>query len=509
MPIIALRHRIARNMTEFPPPAAGDALLDAYEDVRYIGRPNPTSHPDRMASIATLLGMSPAHPASCRVLEVACGDGANLLPMAASLPGSSFVGFDFAPSGIAFAQRMAAALGLANVELVTADLRAFPERFGSFDYIIAHGFYSWVPAAVRALLLPFLERHLAPNGVAFVSYNTYPGCHVRRALWEILKYHTRNVPDIRDKLVAARSLMSVLSDPASTHRETDALLRQELQHMIALSDSALAHDDLSEPNDPVYFHEFVADLERSRLTFLAESELHTMVGLGITPRVRQMLGTMDRLTREQYLDFVHFRRYRQSLVCRAGVLSRFVIDPARATAMHASASSRLRGLARDGEVAAAGDDAPLRALKETMAEVWPRSVPLAELATALGSRAGKPPGEPLPTAAVGNAVMQAYGTGLLDLHVQPPAVAATAGPHPAAFAPARLQASNGDIVTNVYHEAIGVGDPVSRQLLTLLDGTRTRAQVAAAAGGIFGGGNGPELLQKALEQFARLALLVA
>src|SRR5512139_2469478 len=102
-------------MNERPDSAPGDTLLDAYEAVPYVGRPNRHSHPDRMASIAFLLGMDPVPPASGRVLEIACGDGANLIPMAAALPGASFVGVDFAPSAIARARQLAAALGLSNV----------------------------------------------------------------------------------------------------------------------------------------------------------------------------------------------------------------------------------------------------------------------------------------------------------------------------------------------------------------------------------------------------------
>ena len=496
-------------MNGSPQPASDDALLDAYEEVAYVGHPNRKSHPDRMATIATLLGMNPAPPASCRVLELACGDGANLIPVAASLPGSRFVGIDFAPSGIARAQRMTTGLGLTNIEFLTLDLRAFPEDFGAFDYIIAHGLYSWVPATVRAGLLPLVARHLAPNGVAFVSYNTFPGCHIRRALWDILKYHTRDVTDHRAKLVAARSLISLLSDPASTHMEIDASLRQELQSMSTLTDSALAHDDLSEPNDPVYFHEFAAELERNDLTFLAEADLHAMVGLGITPRVRLALGNMDRLTREQYLDFVHFRRYRQSLVCHAGVLSRFVVDPARARPMHASASTALLRLGMEGNIGVPGEDADARALKELLAIRWPQSIPVAELATWHASRARKSAEGATPRAAIETPVVQTYGAGLLELGLQPPTVVATAGQHPTAFAPARWQARDADVVTNVYHEVVSMNDSLQRQLLLLLDGTRTRGQLVAEAGASLGAADRAGLLQKALDQLARFALLVA
>jgi hypothetical protein len=233
-----------------------------------------------------------------------------------------------------------------------------------------------------------------------------------------------------------------------------------------------------------------------------------MVGVGITPRVRQALGSMDRLTREQYLDFVHFRRFRQSLVCHAGVLTRFVVDPARLKPMHASASAGLLELAKEGSAGVSDHEAHVRPLEEFLLTIWPRSIPLAELATSLASHARKRAADTTPEAAIESAVMQTYATGLLELYVQPPAVVAAAGEHPTAFAPARWQAANADFVTNVYHEAIEVNEPVLRQLLTLLDGTRTRRQLLADTGAAFGGANGPGLLQKALDQFARVALLV-
>jgi SAM-dependent methyltransferase len=491
------------------PSANGDALRGAYEDVAYVGRPNRKSHPNHLATIATLLGMDAAPPASCRVLEVACGDGANLIPAAAALPGASFVGFDFAPTGIAHAERMAADLGLTNIRFLALDMRAAPADLGEFDYIIAHGFYSWVPVEVRELLLPFIARHLAPRGVAFVSYNTYPGCHIRRAIWDMLRYHTREVTDARAKLVAARSLIELLSDPAFTHKESDALVRKELEGMRSFSDSALFHDDLSEPNIPVYFHEFVADLERNRLMFLAEAELHTMVGLGISPRVRQALGRMDRLTREQYLDFVHFRRFRQSLVCHAGTLSRFVVDPARLKNLHVSASANLLATAREGKDVAAGDDATVRALKELLLARWPGTVPFPELRAPLTARLQPRADAPAPEVVVENAVVQTYGTGQLELYLEPPHAAAEAGPRPAAFAPARWQAAHGTMVTNLYHEPIELNDPVMLQLLALLDGTRSRDQLLQSAGPAFAGAQGPTLLKQALGRFAHAALLVA
>jgi hypothetical protein len=56
--------------------------------------------------MAVLFGMQPADIEQCRVLEIGCGDGANLIPMALGLPGSEFVGIDLAASPIAYQQAL-------------------------------------------------------------------------------------------------------------------------------------------------------------------------------------------------------------------------------------------------------------------------------------------------------------------------------------------------------------------------------------------------------------------
>jgi SAM-dependent methyltransferase len=494
------------DQTPAAPPRPDDPLVAAYNDIAYVGVPNGNSHPDHLASVATLLGLDVAPVATCRVLELGCGDGANLVPMAAALPAARFVGCDFSQRAIDRAQRMADDLGLRNISFLRLDLRDLPADLATFDYVIAHGLYSWIPADVRERLLPLVARHLAPNGVAFVSYNTYPGCHTRKATWEMLHYHTRGITDLKTKLVAVRGLIELLSDPARTQHSNDEAMRAELRNMAKLSDSALCHDDLSEPNDPVYFHEFVADTARSGLTFLAEAELHTMGG-DMTQRVRMALGPMDRLTREQYLDFVRFRRYRQSLLCHAGAVSQFVMRPPRVAAMHAHAAPGLRRAARE-DVVPLEQDRDVRALRDILLERWPRSVPIAELAAAQAARAPESaragaPRKPLVTLAV-----ELWVAGTIELRTLAPALAATASERPVAFAPARWISQEFDHVANVYHEGIELKEPIGRQLLQMLDGRHARADLIATIGGPYALPNGAAQLDQALTRLAKLALLV-
>src|SRR5258708_40024885 len=144
-------------------------MTNAYDQVHYPSNVHVDSHPTRLSALACLYGRPFAPASHCRVLEIGCGDGANILSMAATAPQSSFVGFDYAETAVARGLTMAAAAGLTNVDISTMDILNAPESLGEFDYVIAHGVYAWVPPPVREALMRLIGRTLAPNGVPFLS----------------------------------------------------------------------------------------------------------------------------------------------------------------------------------------------------------------------------------------------------------------------------------------------------------------------------------------------------
>ncbi len=183
-----------------------------YDEVTYPGWPFPQAQPERLATLARLFGMAPADPAGCRMLELGCGDGGNALAVACAWPGARVVGIDLAPSAIDRGRALAAEAGIANVDLRVGDIARLPADLGEFDYVVAHGVYSWVPEPVRAALLDACRRHLAPQGVAFVSYNVLPGGHLRRMLREMLLMHVEEIEDPGRRCVAAREFLSWIAE---------------------------------------------------------------------------------------------------------------------------------------------------------------------------------------------------------------------------------------------------------------------------------------------------------
>src|SRR6185295_8664840 len=110
----------------------------SYDTMPYPTGTYPQTHPDRLATIATLFGMTPAAPDRCRVLELGCGDGGNLIPMAFALPESRFLGIDLSTTAVASGRELIAKTGLTNIALEARNLLTFEPEAGGYDYVIAH-----------------------------------------------------------------------------------------------------------------------------------------------------------------------------------------------------------------------------------------------------------------------------------------------------------------------------------------------------------------------------------
>ena len=493
-----------------PPSNPGPDLALKYDTIAYAAQANALTQPSHLATIAILLGRVPPVVATCHVLEVGCSDGANLLPMAAALPHAHFTGCDLSGQAIASATRAAADLCLSNITFLQQDLRSLPGSGEKYDFIIAHGIYSWVPALVRDALLALAARRLARNGVMFVSYNTYPGCHVRQATWEILHAHVDALPTARERLDAARMLAGLLAEPGVAQTESDGLLRAEFAKLATQTDSALYHDDLAVPNQPFHFREFAAALARHGLAFMAEAKLSMMTTAGLSPRVAQFVAGMDLLTREQYLDYARLRRFRQSLICHADAPTTAAGIDVRIAPMHAAATTALlraaaEGKAFDRDVTAAGPDTrATRMLLQWLVEMAPRSVAMADVDAWYRTHA--PTGAQSPAVLLVNAC---YG-GMVDFHVHPPAFAVRPSVRPKASSVVRWQIARQSSVTNLRHETLRIDDPLARSLLAALDGSCTHddlANVIALTLPVAGRADAAERVATYLSQFALHALL--
>ena len=253
------------------PPAGPDSVQASYDEIAYDSRPVPASHIELLAVEATVGGVTPALIERCRVLELGCASGGNLLPMADEFPESQFVGIDLSPKQIAEAKRVATAAGLKNVKLGAANLMNIGGKLGQFDYIICHGVYSWVPPTVADKVLDIFGELLAPNGVGYLSYNTYPGWHARQMVRDMLLRHTRGAKGLREVMSRALELLKAraATDAGAGHAFA-TVIRNEARMELALGESYIAHEPLEENLYPVYFETLVERLAARGLTYVAD-----------------------------------------------------------------------------------------------------------------------------------------------------------------------------------------------------------------------------------------------
>ncbi len=466
-----------------------------YDEIPYSKYPYPHTHPDRLATVATLMGLSPAPPARARVLELGGGAGGNVIPLAYAAPELHAVCVDLSARAIADGRRTAEALGLANVELIEADLRDLRGgELGPFDYVVAHGVYSWVPGDVRDALLEVIRAHLAPDGVAFVSYNALPGGYLRRMLRDMGLWHARAERTPLGRAGTAQELFRFLAE----HRVADdlygRLLERELRRVVARPLPSLVHDDLADDMQAFWFADVAAHAARHDLGFLGEAELAELeadrLAPGVEEAVRELSGGAG-IAFEQYSDFLLGRKFRQTLLCRAERRVDSELDPARMRALRFLSS-------------AVPEAAPLSGLLPravaALEAVWPRTLGFEELDAQLDAGSG----------ALAAALLDGFRAGVVEPHVDPPRWADRPGERPRASALARLQAADAIDLTTLRHENVRMEEPAARRLLRLLDGTRDRAQISAelAAGGD-GVALGPGDLERNLEALAQLALLHA
>jgi len=497
----------------------------AYDHVPYPGHAYPSTHPDRLATMATLYGLSPAGVDRCRVLEVGCGDAANLLPMAGTIPGARLVGVDLSARAIERGRRDAAALGLANLTLFDRDLRDLPPDLGEFDYIVAHGLYSWVPADVRDRLMALIRRHLSAEGVAHISYNVYPGFYARRMLREMMRARVEGIADPGERLRAALAFAETLGR-AAARREPDAataIIVRAVARLREVHPAAIFHDDLADVNDAFYLHQFVRHAASHGLQYLGDADDIEVPGdvidQELAAEVRALADAGDIAGRDQLIDYVTGRQFRQTLLCHSERRVDWRGAPDRVSHLLASASLTAAPAAPLSETvevrfttprgsSVATPDPLARAALLALTEAYPERLSFDALLSAarVATRREGVPAREGEADHIASLLWSCFSHGVVSLHTAVAPLVRVAGPRPEVAPLARLQLARGENLTSLVHRSGRIDDEPARQLVPLLDGTRDRPALLAEWR-VPGAPPDAALLEACLAQIGKTALL--
>jgi methyltransferase-like protein/trans-aconitate methyltransferase len=452
----------------------------SYDRVPYLSNPFPETHPARMEAVGHLFGMRPPPVQTASVLELGCAGGGNLAPMAYALPEARFVGIDLSGRQIEMAREAAAALGVKNTDFRHMSITDVTQAFGRFDYIICHGVFSWVPLEVRRHVLRICQENLNDAGVAFISFNTYPGWHRRRWARDMMIYHAQRYGSEGEQVKQARGLLKLLAEsPLPNNPHTVGVLKGEYEQLADKTDDYILHEYLEDTNDPMYFHEFMEMAGEFGLQYLGDARLNgTQVEQSWAP-ARQLLMEVasDIVREEQYADFLRNRMFRRALLVKSGNGVNRAGIAQRLTEMRITSSLRRDPKGQGNGVTYVSprgggfvtQHAPIIAVLDFLWANYPRALRFNEIISQC--RIG-----PEQAQRVAVELAEFWMGGMLEAYVTPPRFALVAGERPLASAVVRYQAPHTDRVTTLRHEILPM-DASMRELVQLLDGTRTRADL--------------------------------
>ena len=504
----------------------------SYDEVPYDGGLIEETHPDHLAAIGTLFGMSPAPIETCRVLEIGCASGGNLVPMAHSLPGARFTGLDPANVQLEAAAAYAERLGVTNIQFVHGDIREYVASDERFDYIICHGVFSWVPGDVKDAILAACNNLLTPQGIAFVSYNTLPGFYGRAAVRDAMRFHASYFPETGERISQARAFLEFLNSATGEFRAGNTVLATYAQlvgHEYSLlrgsQDSYIAHEHLEAENTPYYFHEFAEMLVAHGAQYLGDAAFESMLVQNLPAEVASAINeiAVDQVTLEQYRDFVVNRSFRKTLVCRGDVaLERNISVEAIRTLKFRGRLPQLEAgsweIAKPGGFRQTVTDVRIVAVLDALSGAAPRTLDFEQLAAEVRDKMDSGSNDDL--AAI---LLTLFAHGAVEFRTTTPEPAASVGERPAAFAVARIPGRRTVWTATPFHTTLMFDDFVSF-LLPLLDGQATipelatKALAAVESGGLVVQAEGDEkpsaadieaLVSQALEQLRYHGLLTS
>jgi SAM-dependent methyltransferase len=436
----------------------------AYDEVQYPSTLHPATHPARLAALARLHGLDAPDPAKARVLEVAGGDGLNVIAMAAVYPEAQFLSFDLSSSAVARGRALAQAAGLDNVRIEQGDVVDAADGLdGEFDYVIVNGLYAWVPEPVRAATLKLIGGVLSPEGIAFLSYNTTPGGYLRLAVREMLLREREQGLDAQDEMRRVRAFLADFVVPRDDDDPARASLRYAARPIMEKPDGFLFHDELGDCFEPQALTEVARAAAPHGLSLLGDA-MPALVFNGLPGSDLDEEEALRFAQTEDYMDCAFFHR---SLFVRSGRGPLRRIDPACFAGLYGAARVRRTGpqtlMSGDKEIEI--DDDRLCDFLELLGRSAPAWVPLDEFA---GSQAHC------------EALVQLYQRGIVDLYATPYPGGSEPGDRPRASGLVRAQIAAGIVgLSAIEHRAIAVADHAPRAFLALLDGTRSRDQLVA------------------------------
>lgn len=473
---------------------------------------------------------SPGHLAMCsfwhqgpcplfqhfRLVELGCGDGANLLPLAFYDHESTFIGIDNSRTELDRAREGARCLGLENIHFVLKDVRDLgPTDIAPCDYVIAHGLYSWVPEDAREAILNFCRQNLTPSGLAYISYNAQPGWATRRLVRETL-LRARSVREAVIEYKAQRAIEvanDLLEDMPSRDYAFAVQLAEELERVRDGKPGYVFHEYLAEVNEGFWFRDFVKRARRNGLEYVADAQFCRWEG-HVSAKLKAALAkrALDPIEQEEAADLLGNRYFRASILRHPDAPQESTSHRELLEEVYIATSLNTKSdpfdltegvverfLDKDGPEVTL-DASITKAAVVLLAAQWPKGMRLKTLylhASKLLTTHGR---EVLTDARsqLSDELMKLFEAGQIELRLRESAYHTDVPEYPQVHALARFEAEHRETLTTPYHLPLPF-EPQGLALVRALDGFRSLSELRQ----VFG----EELVGKTIEVLGRWGLM--
>lgn len=301
-----------------------DELKNSYDSFLYVSKPFSSTNINNLQAKAKMYGLNPVPLKEARVLELGASCGGNIVPQALYYPETTFTGIDLSGVQVKHGNDIIDSIGLKNVTLLEKDILDIDESFGTFDYIIVHGIWSWVPDVVKDKILSICNVNLSDNGIAYVSYNTYPGWKRLEQLRDIMLYSEKRAKDqdLLERTLYTKNVLKMVADTMNIDdrsRAQSAYKINNIHNVLNSNDYYVAHEYLEAFNDPVYVSDFIDRARKQGCAYIGDEVLQrsfiTWLADDVTNNIRA-LSHDNYVDKEQFYDYVYDTQFRMSLLTK-------------------------------------------------------------------------------------------------------------------------------------------------------------------------------------------------
>lgn len=304
-------------------------LEKSYDEVPYASKSFYNTQPIKLKTNLKLLNFDAPKIETANVLEIGCSFGGNIIPFALSYPKAKVTGLDLSETQINEGKKIIKHLDIKNIKLLHQNVLEY-ETDEIFDYIICHGVFSWIPTEVQDAILKIVKKNLSKDGLAVISYNTYPG-------WKNLEI-IKDAMIFRDRYLSSRGIEITNENKVSFGKGAIEFLKDysQLNERVkagikAISDKNdyyLLHEYYEVFNKPLYLYEFNEKLEKNGLKHIIDSDFAKSFPI-LNDEIEEKLNNEcgdDYITREQYCDFLNDLQFRSSIITHKDNISNINIS---------------------------------------------------------------------------------------------------------------------------------------------------------------------------------------